>query len=200
MPAGETALLRYLNRNGYQLRNQAAAYRQLKKARVAVDVGSHIGLWSRHMASLFRQVVAFEPMRVARDCYVLNVSMDKVVLYGCALGAEAGNVLMRYNPELSMETVVHTVMGGGEGVEICTLDSFALDEVDLVKIDVEGYEPFVIEGARDTIERCRPVVVIEQKGHGAEWGFERYAALRMLMEMGMLPRDCVVDDVVMVWP
>ena len=46
-----------------------------------------------------------------------------------------------------------------------TLDSFAVESVDFIKIDCEGYEDRVIEGASDTIKRCRPTIIVEQKQH-----------------------------------
>ena len=48
-------------------------------------------------------------------------------------------------------------------VETRTLDSYHLDNVDLIKIDVEQHERAVIQGALQTIERCRPVIMIENK-------------------------------------
>jgi hypothetical protein len=42
-----------------------------------------------------------------------------------------------------------------------TIDSYAFEDVDVIKIDVEGSELFVMEGARDTITRCRPAVQVE---------------------------------------
>jgi hypothetical protein len=46
-------------------------------------------------------------------------------------------------------------------VETCTLDSFGFTEVDLLKIDVEGHEMAVLAGARETISRCLPWLIIE---------------------------------------
>ena len=42
-----------------------------------------------------------------------------------------------------------------------TIDSYNFDDVDAIKIDVEGSELWVIEGAKDTIDRCRPSVQVE---------------------------------------
>lgn len=42
-----------------------------------------------------------------------------------------------------------------------TIDSYSFNDVDAIKIDVEGSELFVIEGAKDTIDRCRPAVQVE---------------------------------------
>jgi hypothetical protein len=46
-------------------------------------------------------------------------------------------------------------------VHVNTLDSYHFDDVDLIKIDVEGHELAVIEGAVDTILRCKPHLIIE---------------------------------------
>jgi len=41
------------------------------------------------------------------------------------------------------------------------LDDLGIDQLDVIKIDVEGAEPIVVEGALATIERCRPAIVME---------------------------------------
>jgi len=46
-------------------------------------------------------------------------------------------------------------------VDCRTIDSYNFQDVDAIKIDVEGSELFVIEGAKDTINRCRPAVQVE---------------------------------------
>ena len=53
---------------------------------------------------------------------------------------------------------------GGDRAELRALDGFGFERVSLLKIDVEGYENEVLEGAVDTIRRNRPVVVIEIAG------------------------------------
>jgi len=49
----------------------------------------------------------------------------------------------------------------GEVVPLGKLDDFQLERVDFIKIDVEGFESKVLEGAAETIERCRPIMYIE---------------------------------------
>lgn len=46
-------------------------------------------------------------------------------------------------------------------VPVATLDSFAIENVGLIKIDVEGFEEEVLKGGIETINRCRPVLYIE---------------------------------------
>ena len=46
-------------------------------------------------------------------------------------------------------------------VEVRTLDSYEFEDVTIIKIDVELYEPMVLMGAQQTIRRCRPLICIE---------------------------------------
>ena len=46
-------------------------------------------------------------------------------------------------------------------VEVKTLDSYNFEDVDIIKIDCEGYEYPILQGAVDTIKRCRPIVQLE---------------------------------------
>jgi len=54
-------------------------------------------------------------------------------------------------------------------VKVITIDSLALPDLDLIKIDAEGHEPGVLRGAISTIERCRPVLCMEVKGNGVAY-------------------------------
>jgi hypothetical protein len=46
-------------------------------------------------------------------------------------------------------------------VDVDTVDNYGFDDVDLIKIDVEGHEQFVILGAVDTIKRTKPILIVE---------------------------------------
>jgi hypothetical protein len=70
-------------------------------------------------------------------------------------------------------------------VPMQTLDSFALDDVDFMKLDCEGYEYFATLGAIETICRCRPVVIVEQKaGCGPHYGRGELDAVTLLTSVG----------------
>jgi hypothetical protein len=71
---------------------------------------------------------------------------------------------------------------------------------DYIKMDCEGYEYRILQGAEQTIRRCRPVVVIEQKPHDAySKQYGQFAAVTLLQEWGMVELDQVKDDWIMGW-
>ena len=94
----------------------------------------------------------------------------------------------------------HVSSKPGGAIPLKRLDDFALAEVDFVKIDVEGFERFVVEGARDTLRRCRPVVIVEQKEFADRYGTARYAAAEYLQSLGAVVLEQVVQDLVFGWP
>jgi len=152
--------------------------RFVPRRRTAVDVGAHIGLWSRNLAPLFQSVVAFEPVEENRKCFIQNTSgLPNVQLLPYAVGDQRAHVelVLPANANSGM----HRVSGDGSGCglgepNMLTLDETSIADVDLIKIDVEGYEGRVLRGAVNLICRDRPVIVYEdnglgQKYFGADW-------------------------------
>ena len=164
---------------------------------VCVDVGAHVGLWSMWLAKAFRKVHAFEPMGQHADLFQLNVSDENVVLHRMALGDKPGFCKVMSVGESSGDAFVKPGTGN---VEIRTLDSFAFEEIDFVKIDVEGFERQVVEGGRDTLLRNKPLICIEQKDKEVQnFGGTPKAALSYLFEMGMIPIVEIHGDHILGW-
>lgn len=134
----------------------------------ALDIGAHVGFWSMWLAQEFAEVHAFEPVPEHADCFDRNVRDANVVLHRHAVGSGEGSVGLSPNQENSGKSSV----AAGDGVEVRSIDSYGFQDVALIKIDVEGYEPEVLKGAADTIARCSPLVVFEDNGQHARYGFE----------------------------
>lgn len=141
------------------------------------DVGSNIGFYSLYAARASKtlNVVAFEPNSKARTSLDLNIAQNclqkRIEVIPIALGSTNCKNEKMYIPKF-------TGTGGGsfkklhpdeenseiDNVEIMKLDSFAdlnRYHVDIMKIDVEGFEMSVIEGAANVIKTFRPTIVIE---------------------------------------
>ncbi|MBK6851620.1 MAG: FkbM family methyltransferase [Burkholderiales bacterium] len=182
----------------YQWPHRDCAVKHCSSFRGAIDVGAHVGLWSRPLACSFRKVYSFEPLQEFRTLLALNSPTSLIMPF--ALGDIETRVCMAMPADNT--GMAHVVPGSEETgeVEVRTLDSFSFDEIDLIKIDCEGYEYPIVMGAIETLKRNRPVVVIEQKPHGyftEHW--EQYSALTFLTDRCQYRIvDRVVDDWILV--
>lgn len=174
-------------RPAYQGKKQLAAIAECGRrgrTRTAVDVGGHVGLWSFNLAHTFARVHTFEPVAEHRECFQHNIPVhlrSKIDLHACALGMEEGAVSICTTPTSSGDSWVD---GAGD-IPLHTLDSFELEDVDLLKVDCEGYEELVLRGAMRTITTWRPVVMVEQKRDMAcKFGLERQGAVKLLLDVG----------------
>lgn len=215
VPDGEKHLIGWMEKMGqfcagrpaYQLHKYQAVLEYVPKdrRRVAVDVGAHIGQWSWAMAQDFGFVHAFEPVPRYQECWHANLQgVGHVYLHEAALGEASGQVNLHCGtPDSHGDTRValsDEAANAAVAVPIATLDSFALPVVDLLKVDNEGYEFFVLKGARETLRRARPVVIVEQKpGHSARYGLREKQAVELLVEMGMTLRKEIGGDYILDW-
>lgn len=130
--------------------------RWLKPGDTFVDVGSNVGTYSLFAADLGATVVAVEPgqraLGLLRENVALNPTMA-IKIFDCALGAECGSMWMTEG----LDTTNHLMpCGGDEGrlIEVRTFDEVAgPGGIAGVKIDVEGAERLVLEGARESLSR-----------------------------------------------
>lgn len=206
MPAHEKHMVEWMVRRNepvdgrltYQFHKLVAAVEVAKGRRRAVDVGGHVGLWSAHLAKRFAQVDAFEPVQTHRECFVRNVIHPNVRLHAAALGNEHGTVLLKVPDGSSGGT---HVSDQGEEAPLHVLDEYAFDDVDFLKIDCEGYELHVLEGARETLERCKPAIIVEQKpGRAEKYALGRTDAIPFLKSLGAVLHREIGGDFIMGWP
>ena len=173
--------------------------KHVRNQRLALDIGANVGLWSRDLVKHFNSVIAFEPVAMFRECLQRNVIAENLTVYSCALGDQDGKVNMIITEGNTGHTHVDPASKNGS-TEIRRLDSMNLQDVDYIKIDCEGFEYRVLQGAEQTVRRCRPVVVIEQKPHDAySQDYGQFAAVELLEAWGMVRLDQVKDDWIMGW-
>lgn len=184
----------------YQFDKLQVAVKRCKKRRVALDIGAHVGFWSMWLAEAFQMVYAFEPVPEHIRCFQRNVLQANVSLQEIAVGAERGELSMCLDAENSGKAYGwFAEVPGRELVTMVPIDSLGLQKVDFIKIDVEGMEPQVIAGAAATINTCRPVVLVEQKGHHERFGNTESAALVALQDMGMTLLRVLGNDYLFGW-
>lgn len=129
-----------------------------------LDIGANIGCITQALLYTGFVVDAFEPQPELFELLQYNA---RGTTYHCtAVGNEAGMA--------TMPKVQYSAKGnfGGLGlfeksiygtikVPVVTIDSYEYNDVGFIKIDVEGFELEVLKGATETINRCRPILYVE---------------------------------------
>jgi FkbM family methyltransferase len=199
-------------RQRYQHERIAAAmeYCPRGRRRLALDVGAHCGLWTMQLARQFQRVVAFEPIPQNIECWRANCDRLKpaVMLHEIAVGNKMANhVMFRESGSLSWRemrandrpTTDNTVKPRRRQ-EMFESWTYCLDDVmppeaivDLIKLDVEGYEFEVLNGAFRVLLSGRPVVLIEEK-HDPE-----RRASKHLQSLGMTCVQKMKHDLLWIW-
>jgi FkbM family methyltransferase len=145
----------------------------LRPGAVAVDVGANLGTHALCFARAVGPsgaVLAFEPQAVMHQLLcatlVLNGQLHARAVQA-AVGARAGSIVVPaidYRAGGNFGGLALGAFTEGERVPVVTLDGLSLGRCDLLKVDVEGMEGAVLEGAQATLARCHPVVYVENNG------------------------------------
>jgi len=195
----------------YQWGKQEAALSAAKAGgflgRGMIDVGAHCALWSMWWAPVVKTIYAFEPIPLYRRIYEAQMALnraDNYVLVPYAVSDKAGQRLeMRVDPENTGGTRAYAP-GEKHDVDLVYAETTTLDAqvyempVGILKIDCEGYEEKVIRGARNTIQRWKPLIVVEQKFENRHYGFTRKGAVAALIELGYVQHSEIGGDHIMV--
>jgi FkbM family methyltransferase len=148
---------------------------------VAVQAGGNVGVWASHLAKTFRRVETTEPMAVNYECLKRNVPENVSHRFG-GFGDKPGFIGM---VTVEGNAGAHYPKADGD-IPVVTIDSLNLEACDLLILDVEGYEPFALKGAEETIRKYKPVVMIEEKGLSERYyGVKRGTAENWVIGLGL---------------
>lgn len=171
---------------------------------VVVQAGGACGVFPYMLAEHFRTVYTFEPDDLNFRCLSINTVElgTRIRLFRAALGAHEGNGELWDMPhEHENAGATQFVESEFGPVPMVTIDSLALSRCGLIYLDIEGYEPEAIAGAKETIRRCRPVICIEEKGLCELYGHKRTDVEEWLLdEFGYRAAMRVHNDIVFVPP
>jgi FkbM family methyltransferase len=172
----------------YQATHLAAALEHVTNWTVALDAGAHVGTWSRTLSQKFETVIAIEPSEDTHEALVANLAA-----FGCsnvetrriALGDKPGKVTMHLEGRgLELQNTGARFVQPGGVIPVETIDSWKLPSLGFVKMDIEGSEVFALRGAVETLKRCKPIVLYEDKGFWKRYGERRDAAAKVLQSIG----------------
>ena len=160
-----------------------------------IDVGANNGSFTvefAHFAGNFGRVHSFEPQRIVYQELCANVflnGLDNVFTHHAAVGDQTGEVFIDKPDYFQAEQMINlgdvSVADDGEKVRSVRLDDFEFEKVSLIKIDVQGYEPNVIRGAEQTIQKHRPFIICEvEQPHLEKFGGSAEALIKQIEDLG----------------
>ena len=168
----------------------------LRPGDVFVDAGANIGSWSVRAAQWVGpagRVVSFEAHPFTFGFLRRNAALNnlaQITPFNLAVGAAEGSVTMNFVGHNPGETHIGA---DGETVRLRRIDDvmaeLGIGQADYLKIDVEGFEGQVVEGARDLIARSPRIVVQTEivAAHTQRYGGQTSAVVALVAAMGLVP-------------
>jgi len=150
---------------------------QNKKFNTVIDIGAWCGTWAKAMEPFAKKVIAFEPDKVHFACLERNCTIN------CdprqeAVGSENKHISLTEDDFTQAKRVEK------EGdIRMVTLDSLAYENVDLIKIDVEGYEMEVLKGADNTLADTQ-YLMIELNNNTKKYGSSNIDVEKHIKSLG----------------
>ncbi len=162
---------------------------QDKKFKTVIDVGAWCGTWAVEMQQFCDRLQAFEPNALNFKCLEQNISKyNNINCYQFALG-DKETMLSITEDQFTQAIRIDEKEGK---IPVKTIDSFGWTDVDLIKIDVEGYEMKVLEGANETLENVK-FLMIELNNNTKKYGSSNGKIEEHLKELGFY-------EIINIWP
>jgi FkbM family methyltransferase len=176
----------------HEFEDMAFVLHVLRPTDLFCDIGANVGVYTVLASGVVgTRTISFEPVPGTNTWLKLNAAInqiaDRVELHEVALGAEVGSTQFT----LDLGPANRVAVRGGESVTtmsvpISTLDRELAGRVPaVIKIDVEGFETAVMDGARETLAsndlKC---IIMELNGSGRAFGYDEAALKAKLMGLG----------------
>ena len=150
---------------------------QSKKMRIVIDVGAWCGTWVKAIEPYAKHVIAFEPDKTHFKCLEKNCTTNCTSRME-AVGSEIGQI------SLTEDNFTQAKRVNDKGdIRLVTLDSLEYKDVDMIKIDVEGFEMEVLKGASKMLESVQ-YVMIELNNNSKKYGSNNLQIEKHLDSLG----------------
>jgi FkbM family methyltransferase len=173
----------------------------IKLGDTVIDVGGNLGFFVLILNELVGEtgnIYTFEPSKNMKERLEKTIEINNIqniTILNLALGESEGSTTLHYNPkQTGLSSIVTNFEKSSinEEIQITRLDKFSENirgRVSFLKIDTEGYEPQVLNGARKLIFRDKPTIYIEL---GGDYQTSSAEALKVLKELNY---DCEAFNV-----
>lgn len=141
----------------------------VKSKKILIQAGGNCGMYARFYGNYFETIYSFEPNPNNFKCLSLNCTEEKYKIFNCGLGRSAGKADIVHPSVAKRRNMgVWQIKENPDGdINLISIDSLNLERCDLIHLDIEGYESNALIGAKNTINKYKPVIILED-GHGSE--------------------------------
>ena len=181
--ANDAYIGRSLDHYGEYSEDEVMLWQQfVKPGMTAMDVGANIGPLTISLAKMVGptgRVLAIEPQKQIFQMLIGNLALNELTNTVCMNGAAGDKIANLRVPKVDYSLVanfggvpmlVNPDSDSDLMVPLFTIDSLKLSQIHFIKIDVEGMEQEVVEGAAETLTKLKPVLYVEndkwRKSHG----------------------------------
>ncbi len=187
---GETGLTGNIYTGLHEFQDMAFLLHFLRSEDLFVDVGANVGSYTILACSAIgARGIAFEPVPSTYRRLVENMHLnhldEKVKCINKGVGAQQGSVVFTSDSDTTNHVLAPSEQcENREIVEVTSLDTALYGESPtLIKIDVEGYETPVLEGAQEALkDRMLHSIIMEINGSGSRYGFNESRLLELMYD------------------
>lgn len=188
---GETGVTGNIYCGLHEFPEMAFLLHVLREGDLFVDIGANVGSYTVLASSVIgARVYCFEPVPSTYDRLMTNIRLnsveEQVISLNIALGNSKGKIYFSSDQNTTNHVIADDETTKNKiTVNVSTLDEELNDIPFLMKIDVEGYEIPVLEGAKNTLnneELC--AVIIELNGSGSRYGYDESKILSLMSNYG----------------
>jgi FkbM family methyltransferase len=194
LPKNDHHFIPYVAMGDYQGQTYAKMLDLLPERNIVLDIGAHVGFWSKKMAADFAQVLSFEPVPTNFECLTKNVTAANALLFNYGIGYWGVREMYLHKSDNSGSWSTEIFDGDVESgkAPFIPLDCIKVNgRVSAIKLDVQG-----METGTAMLEQHKPLVCVEVKSKGKVDGRIQY----FLERRGAKLLDRVGKDLFMGWP
>lgn len=191
---GETGLTGNIYVGLMEFEEMAFLMHALRAEDVLIDVGANAGVYTILAAGVVGAgAISFEPIASTYDRLIDQIHLNRVAsrvrAYNCGVGSEAGRLRFTANDDTVNRVITDGCYDGALEVDVVTLDTVVPRGGSyILKLDVEGFEYQVLQGARELLtDGSIYALIIELNGSGAIYGIADEAVHEFLMSLGFFP-------------
>ena len=145
-----------------------------KTMNTVVQAGGACGMYPRLYSKMFNRVLTFEPDPYNFFCLAQNCTDSRILKYNAVLGDRHRNITFHHPSETNRGDgtcaahMITTDNDIGGNTPMLRIDDFVYEKLDLIHLDVEGSEMYVLYGARNSIRMHHPLIILETINGGIQ--------------------------------